>query len=195
MIIMQSGCYKPMLLDSGCSEMAQLFYLCGPSGAGKNAVMAEACRLNPALRCARRTITRPSDPSERVETLSTTEFADAVHTNAFLWWWTANGLSYGIRHNECVGPGTVLVNGSRAYWPDAKLRSPETRLIVLTVDPAVLSDRLTARGRECQAAIDARLLRNHSLQTTALLEDAWLVLDNTRALPDVAESLVRALEC
>jgi ribose 1,5-bisphosphokinase len=184
-----------MLPDSGYSEMARLFYLCGPSGAGKNAVMAEACRLDPALRCARRSITRPSDPSEVVETLSTAEFADAVHDNAFLWWWTANGLSYGIRHHQCMGPGTVLINGSRAYWPDAKSQKPDVRLILLTVDPDVLSERLIMRGRESGAAIEARLMRNHRVQTTALLEDAWLVLDNTHALSDVAQTLVRALQC
>ena len=94
-----------------------------------------------------------------------------------------------------MGPGTVLINGSRAYWPDAKSQTPDVRLILLTVDPDVLSERLIMRGRESGAAIEARLMRNNSVQTTALLEDAWLVLDNTHALSDVAQTLVRALQC
>ncbi|NBS11884.1 MAG: phosphonate metabolism protein/1,5-bisphosphokinase (PRPP-forming) PhnN [Gammaproteobacteria bacterium] len=175
--------------------MARLFYLCGPSGAGKNAVMAEAARLNPALRIAKRTITRPSDPSEQVETLSAAAFSRAVNDGDFLWWWTAHGLSYGIRHAECEGQGCVIVNGSRAYWPDAKRRVPEARLIVLTVDPEVLAGRLTARGRESHAAISERLRRNDRLQSDSLLDQAWLVLDNTRALPEVAQTLVRMLAC
>lgn len=175
--------------------MARLFYLCGPSGAGKNAVMAEVQRLNPSLRLAQRTITRPSDPSEQVETLSEREFSEAVSSGAFLWWWTAHGLSYGIRHAECQGDGCVIVNGSRAYWPEAKRRAPDARLIVLTVDPAVLAARLAARGRESQTAISERLRRNDGLQTEDLLDEAWLVLDNTRALSDVSHTLARALAC
>lgn len=157
--------------------------------------MAEASRRNPALRIAKRTITRPSDPSEQVETLSAHAFSKAVSDGEFLWWWTAHGFSYGIRHAECEGEGCVLVNGSRAYWPTAKRRVPEARLIVLTVDPAVLAGRLTARGRESPAAISERLHRNDRLQSDTLLDQAWLVLDNTHALSEVSQALVRALPC
>jgi len=175
--------------------MARVFYLCGPSGAGKNAVMAQALQHDPSLRLARRTVTRPSDPSEQVETLSESAFQAAVAENVFVWWWSANGLHYGIRHAEIQGDGVVLVNGSRAYWPEASQRMPSALLIVLQVDPTVLADRLIHRGRESRAAIEARLDRNAQLQSDALITDAWLVLDNTHALADVAKTLVEAIRC
>ena len=152
---------------------ARLIYFMGPSGVGKDSLLGwlqAHLPQHPAVHWARRTITRPLAPQgELHESLNATTFEALKASRVFALDWQANGLLYGIRHQELVPlvSGTwVFVNGSRAYWPAARERYPASRSVLITASPDVLRGRLLRRGRESAEAIEARLARLQDVADT-----------------------------
>lgn len=160
----------------------RLIYIIGPSGAGKDSLlnslrqeMADMTALSdmtdktnpPPLYFAKRTITRSHDQSnEDHEAVDTSNFESLMNSNAFAMHWFANGLHYGVRHQELapMSEGTwVMVNGSRAYLEEAKRRFPELTVLLITAPIEVLRKRLLSRGRENEQAIEARLSRSQDV--------------------------------
>lgn len=132
----------------------------GPSGAGKDTLIAGALQARPDLRLVRRVITRPTEAGgEDFEGVTEAEFAARLARGDFALHWQAHGLRYGIPRDQVARPGDVLFNGSRAALPAAKAAFPGLRVIVVTAPDAVLAARLAARGREAEADIRARLAR------------------------------------
>ncbi|MCY1458660.1 Ribose 1,5-bisphosphate phosphokinase PhnN [compost metagenome] len=67
--------------------------------------------------------------------------------------------------------------------------------VLLTVNPAVLRQRLLARGRESVAEIDQRLARNARFNEQLLAEDPNVhVLDNSGPLEHTVERLLACLD-
>jgi phosphonate metabolism protein PhnN/1,5-bisphosphokinase (PRPP-forming) len=132
----------------------------GPSGAGKDTLIAGALRARPGLRLVRRVITRPTEAGgEDFDGVTEAEFAARLARGDFALHWQAHGLRYGIPRDQVAGPGVVVFNGSRAALPAAQAAFPDLRVIVVTAPDAVLAARLAARGREAEADIRARLAR------------------------------------
>lgn len=132
----------------------------GPSGAGKDTLIAGALRARPGLRLVRRVITRPEVAGgEPFEGVTGAEFTARKARGAFALDWQAHGLCYGISWDQVAGPGDVVFNGSRAALPQAVQVFPGLRVILVTAPDAVLAKRLAARGREDEADIRARLAR------------------------------------
>jgi len=127
------------------------------------AVMATA----PPFYFAQRTITRSHhQTNENHEAIDESSFQSLLQSNAFALNWFANGLHYGVRHTQLapMSEGTwVMVNGSRAYLEEAKLRFPGLTVLHITAPIEVLRARLLARGRENEKDIKARLSRSQSL--------------------------------
>jgi len=146
----------------------RLIYLMGPSGSGKDSLLEAARERLAARDCviARRVITRSAESvGEDAIGVSPAEFDAQETAGAFALSWRANGLAYGIPRqiDDCLVAGQdVLVNGSRAYLPEARQRYPELLAILLQVDEAALRQRLLARGRESAEQIEARLARSRS---------------------------------
>lgn len=137
-----------------------IFAIVGPSGAGKDTLIAGAIRVHGGLRLARRVITRPSDAGgEDFEGVSEQDFATRKASGTFALDWQAHGLRYGIPHGQIDGPGDVVFNGSRAALAAAILAFPGLRVILITAPEAVLAARLAARGRETETEVRARLAR------------------------------------
>jgi ribose 1,5-bisphosphokinase len=137
-----------------------IFAVVGPSGAGKDTLIAGAMALRPDLRLVRRVITRPTEAGgEDFEGVTEAEFATRKARGDFALDWRAHGLHYGILKTEVAGTGTVLFNGSRAALPLALQVFPTLRVILVTAPDAVLADRLSARGRESADDIRDRLAR------------------------------------
>lgn len=137
-----------------------IFAIVGPSGAGKDTLIAGALAARPDLRRVRRVITRPAEAGgEEFEGVSEAEFARRRDAGEFALHWPAHGLHYGIPRAQIDGPGDVIFNGSRAALRAARAVLPDLRVIVITAPDAVLAERLAARGRESAADIQARLAR------------------------------------
>ncbi len=171
------------------------FYLCAPSGAGKNALLSALQEFDSAPYVVRRTITREADVTEASESVTEDEFERLKGSGAFALDWSANGLCYGIRTDELAQAERVIINGSRAYWPDAKLRIPALLLVTIEVPEPLLKERLIARGRESEFEIYARLKRNRELAKTLKADEPFCTLVNDRTPREMAIDFMEAIAC
>ncbi len=104
--------------------MGKLIWLMGPSGSGKDSLLAELrLREQTQLLVAHRYITRDASAgSENHIALSEQEFFTRAGQNLLALSWHANGLYYGVgvEIDLWLHAGfDVLVNGSRAHLPHA----------------------------------------------------------------------------
>lgn len=142
----------------------------GPSGAGKDSVMAFARqRLASEARLfwVRRVITRPSDPdAEAHDTLDEAEFAEAERRGVFALSWGAHGLRYGVPasvDSEIARGRVAVANLSRTAIPALRARYSSVVVAEITARPEILADRLSARGRESRGEVLTRLARQAAL--------------------------------
>ena len=134
-----------------------LIYVMGPSGSGKDSLLSA---LRPRLRglpvaFARRYISRPACAGgEQHMALSAGSILSMEAQGRLAMRWSSHGCQYGIgrsidgslEHGICV-----IVNGSREYLPEALRRYPDFLPVLVEVEPAILRQRLLARGREFAA--------------------------------------------
>lgn len=142
----------------------RLIAVVGPSGVGKDSVMAGLHAARPGLGIVRRVITRAPDlGSEDFVALTEAEFNRARERGDFALHWGAHGLFYGIPTSvqSTLAQGQdMLVNLSRGVLQQAQQQFPGLIVLHLTASPAVLAERLAWRGRETADQIAARLGRN-----------------------------------
>ena len=143
----------------------RLIYLMGPSGSGKDTVLQGLCGLlGSDAYLAPRVVTRPVTPTEpNCVSVSFSEFEDMESCGRLAMAWRANGLAYGVYNdiNDRLQAGCdVLLNGSRAYFPEARRRYANLLPVLLTVEPELLRQRLQDRGREDAEQVHKRLERN-----------------------------------
>ncbi|WP_227268693.1 phosphonate metabolism protein/1,5-bisphosphokinase (PRPP-forming) PhnN [Roseobacter weihaiensis] len=135
----------------------------GPSGVGKDSVIAALGATVPALEIVRRVITRPRDMGgEDYDTVDAATFAQMVKGKAFCLHWTAHGLSYGIPEairQEADRGQSFLVNLSRGVLVEAGQVFETLTVLQLTARPETLTDRLRHRGRETPQGIADRRAR------------------------------------
>jgi guanylate kinase len=169
-----------------------LIAVVGPSGAGKDTLMAgarDAIVHDARFRFVRRAITRPAEAGgEDHEALSEADFSVRRAAGAFALSWEAHGLRYGIPRDieEDIGARRVVIaNLSRAVLPEASARY-RLRVLNITAPMEVLAARLAARGRETAADIAARLAREVALPDGL---DVERVMNDA----DVAEGVARVL--
>lgn len=145
---------------------ARLVLVVGASGVGKDSVLDGAralFRADSRVVFVRRVITRPSGSGGEDHFAATDgEFAVLCDSRAFSIHWPANGLAYGLprRMDDDLADGRVVVaNVSRQVLDDARRRYPGLTVCEVTASTDTLRARLTARGRETPAEIEARLAR------------------------------------
>ena len=169
-----------------------LIAVVGPSGAGKDTLMAgarTALAWDARFRFVRRAITRPAEAgSEPHEALTEAAFIARRDAGGFALHWQAHGLHYGIPRDiegDMEARRVVIANLSRAVLLEAAARYP-LRVLNITAPMMVLSARLAARGRETGADIAARLAREiavpDGLDVERVVNDA-----------DVAQGVARVL--
>lgn len=133
----------------------------GPSGVGKDSVMAGIMDALPDLHLVKRTITRPAGlGGEDYEAVSDATFQAMVTTGGFCVHWGAHGLFYGIPAEVEVATASgqdCLANFSRGALRQAAVVFPRLVVLNLTATPQTLARRLSARGREAPDQIAARL--------------------------------------
>lgn len=172
-----------------------LIAVVGPSGAGKDTLLAGALARRPGLVLVRRVITRPEEAGgEPFEGVSLVEFEARKARGAFALHWVAHGMSYGIPagiHAQIAAGQTVLFNGSRAMLPRARALFPDLSVILIAADRAALRSRLAARGRETGDDLDRRLAR----ADFAMPEDMpHALVDNSGTIEEGVQALVAVLD-
>lgn len=179
------------------SGKGRLIFLVGPSGSGKDSLI-DASREQLAaagVEIARRVITRSAEAKGEAAQGVTPEHFDTLRAQgAFAMHWRANGLDYGIPRqvDQWLAAGrAVLVNGSRAYLPEARQRYPDLLAVLVEVKPEVLRQRLLARGRESAEEVEQRLARSARLQAAA--DPSVHVLDNSSTLEAAVAAFVSLL--
>lgn len=172
------------------------FAICGPSGAGKDTLIAGAMARLPGLHLVQRTITRPAAAGgEPFAPATEAEFAAQAAAGAFALEWRAHGLRYGIpvsavaahRAGDCV-----VFNASRGALAEAQVVFPGLQVILITASPDVLARRLAARGREDAADIAGRLARATAYAPPEGMAVTRIVNDG--ALDPAVAALVAALQ-
>lgn len=169
----------------------------GPSGAGKDSVMAYAARHfsgQDRVAFVRRVITRPADAGgEAHEAIDAEGFRRRAAEGAFAVSWDAHGLSYGIPRetlDRLAGGVTLIANGSRSALADFADAYPRLKVVLITARPDVLAARLAARGRESREAIMRRLER--TVPEIVVAADT-VVIDNSGPLEEAGEAFVELL--
>ncbi|SHI88214.1 ribose 1,5-bisphosphokinase [Roseomonas rosea] len=155
----------------------RLVAVVGPSGAGKDTLMAaarEALRDDPRFVFLRRVITRPEDAGGEDHEAATGPGFDALQAaGALALWWDAHGLRYGLPRDvleEALATGRVAVaNLSRQVLPEAARRYP-LRVLEITAPLELRAARLAARGRETVEDVARRLARQAPLPPGLFVE-------------------------
>lgn len=143
----------------------RLVLVVGPSGAGKDTLIAYAKQRLKGSRCvfARRVVTRDAEPDvEDHASVSVEEFQALLVAKRFALHWKAHGLYYGIpaEIDAAIGAGNVVVaNVSRSVVGRARRSYANVLTVSVTAPPEVLAMRLAARGREVAAELNGRLGR------------------------------------
>ena len=170
---------------------AKIFYLVGASGSGKDSLLRqfrqETPNRNYPVVVAHRYITRKDKSDEDSVYLSAEEFALRHDNDFFAMSWQANDLHYGIGKEIefWLAAGiSVLVNGSRAYLPEAKAKFDQRlHSIMVDVPEHTLRERLRKRSREDDTAIEKRLERHQALVRTTQCDSR---ISNDRTLESAA---------
>ncbi|HVO02279.1 MAG TPA: phosphonate metabolism protein/1,5-bisphosphokinase (PRPP-forming) PhnN [Candidatus Cybelea sp.] len=177
-------------------DAGRLVYVMGPSGAGKDSVIGfarDACDPERVV-FAHRYITRPvvADAENHIA-LTEREFTARVAAGWFALHWESHGLRYGIgcEVDSWIASGrTVVVNGSRAYLPDAMRRYPSLLPVLVTAPVAVLEARLQARARASDGDLRRRLDRTVELMGA---DDRIVEIDNSTTLAAAGQALLGLL--
>ena len=176
--------------------MAQLIYIVGASGVGKDSLMHYARqRLNGSVPIlfAHRYITRPvAGASENHIALTPEEFRLRKAGGLFALDWESHNLYYGIGReidDWMISGFHVVVNGSRQYLPAAKACYPNLVTVVIEADPEIILQRLQNRGREEAADIASRIKRHPPLD-----KDGLIRISNNGFLEEAGENLVSVLK-
>lgn len=169
-----------------------LFLIVGPSGAGKDTLLAAAReRLTQDYAFPRRTITRPAAPGgeDHIEQDMAT-FAANERAGAFALSWRAHGIAYGVPasiEDDLARGRHVVVNVSRTIVPEARQRFSPARTVLVTASPDTLRTRLVGRGREDGNAVADRLERAPPVEPDTIIV-------NDGPLQTAIEALVAALK-
>jgi phosphonate metabolism protein PhnN/1,5-bisphosphokinase (PRPP-forming) len=174
------------------------FAVVGASGVGKDAILST---VKPKLEAAgnyhfpTRLITRPADAGgEHHQNISSSDFVQAVREDRFSLWWMAHEMHYALPDTvfEKLRFGThVIANISRRSVGEAIRKFNRVEVIEITAKPEMIKNRLVMRGRESEAEIMVRQLRE--------VEPNWsgsaliTTIENNDSLADAADQFIVAV--
>ncbi|MEJ6394240.1 phosphonate metabolism protein/1,5-bisphosphokinase (PRPP-forming) PhnN [Gymnodinialimonas sp. 2305UL16-5] len=176
------------------SVLGRFIAVVGPSGVGKDSLMAALCVARPDLHQVRRVITRAPDAGgEDYESTNPALFAARAAGGEFALHWRAHDLHYGIPASveDVMAAGQdAMANLSRGMLGKAQTVFPMLHVLSVTAARDVLERRLSARGRESRSNIARRLAR----PAPALPEGIRITLiDNSGPLHESVAAALGAL--
>lgn len=170
-----------------------LIFVVGPSGAGKDTLMAGAANTlsqDPNISFVRRLITRQAVAElEDHGIITEAQYEDMVEQGNCALHWRAHGLGYIIPkdiEDELRAGKTLICNTSRKQLPIAHQKYP-IHVINITAPLALRAERLAGRGRETKEEITQRLNRkvddiDPALPQTQITNDQTLEIGVKRLL-------------
>lgn len=181
--------------------MADLFYVIGASGSGKDSLIRYArmhISSDAQVVFTHRYITRAADAGgENHVALDEKEFLSRDRMQCFAMSWCSHNLRYGIgvEINQWLERDlNVVVNGSRGYLQQAARDYPELRPILISVEPEILRNRLQQRGREDSVQIEHRLIQARELEA-AVRHPGLVKIQNNGALEDAGSRFIDVIQC
>lgn len=181
-----------MLPDVVQGFTGTLILVVGPSGAGKDTLIARAEVLlaGRPVTFPRRVVTRPTNAAEPHDSLTAEAFEAAAARSAFAIRWQAHGLDYAIpiRMEAALQRGnTVVCNVSRGVVAALGKRYPRVRVVYVDAPLSVRLARIANRGGRADAPDRARRFQAFRPM------DADVVIDNGAGLEDAVTSFVAAI--
>jgi ribose 1,5-bisphosphokinase len=152
--------------DTGPIGPGRLVVVVGPSGAGKDTLIAKArAQLagDPAVVFPLRLVTRAASAAEDHLTISDGDFAPAVSRGDFAFWWGAHGLKYALPaavDDDIRAGRTVVCNVSRGIVVALRRRYARLVVVLVTAPADVLAGRLAGRDRASDGDLAQRLRRD-----------------------------------
>jgi phosphonate metabolism protein PhnN/1,5-bisphosphokinase (PRPP-forming) len=173
-----------------------LVMVVGPSGAGKDALIAGARAVfegDDRFIFVDRHVSRPAHAAEIHVSLSAADFADATARHKYALTWTVHGINYGIPttiDDHIRSRRTVVFNASRAIVAEARRRYAQPRVVLIDCPAEIRAARMVLRGREEPLELRQRLTR-----TVEGFDEAWVGvrIDNSCALQTGVERFIAAL--
>ena len=177
----------------------RLIYVMGPSGAGKDSLLdalrQRLCGLPVAF--PRRYITRAASAGgEHHIPVSPEHFAALVSQGYFSLYWASHGYRYGIAASTDTALAcgvSLIINGARAAFPQARRRYPGLLPVLVTVEPSMLRERLIKRGRESEAEVEERLTAAFAPIPEEDAVEQWIRIDNSGPLEENARNLAEKI--
>jgi ribose 1,5-bisphosphokinase len=152
--------------DTGPIGPGRLVVVVGPSGAGKDTLIATArAELDgdPAFVFPRRLVTRAATADEDHLTISESDFARAVSRGELAFRWEAHGLRYALPagiDDDIRAGRTVVCNISRGIVSALRERYARLVVVLVTAPADILAARLAGRGRTSDGDLTQRLGRD-----------------------------------
>lgn len=176
----------------GGSSNGRLVVVVGPSGVGKDSLLAYAQAAlghDPRYQFVRRVVTRLPNGAEDHDTMNERTFAEANRAGAFAVVWQAHGLHYGVPvevHDHINGGGVAVLNGSRAALGSIRSVFTVVEVVSVTAQREIIRQRLLARGRESLAQVEERLARMAAIPDS----DGSRTIDNSGDIGLAGDTLI-----
>lgn len=181
--------------DPAAIGPGRLILVVGPSGAGKDTLLAlakAACADHPGIVFPRRIITREASASEENEAVSAGTFQEALTRGEYAVHWEAHGHCYALPRaidDEIRAGHTVVANVSRTVIGAMRRAYADVVVVSITAPPNVLAERLAMRGRSSDGRLESRLGR--VVEDASAAPDVTIV--NTSSAEYHARQLVRVI--
>ena len=179
--------------------MANLFYIIGASGSGKDSLIRYArnhIAADALVVFTHRYITRPAEAGgENHIALDEKEFFARKDMGCFAMSWYTNATYYGIgiEINQWLAKGlSVVVNGPHAYLQQAAQQYHELRPVLISVELDNLRQRLEQRGRENKDEIERRLQQAQKLELD-LPRSGLIKIENNGLLKEAGKQLIQII--
>lgn len=148
-------------------DSSKVIFLVGSSGTGKDTIIKELknqlTEMNVPVLIPKRRITRTNHESENFISVSEEEVFELLKKKKFLFHWYSYQTQYGYLADEIFpyldGEKVIILNISRTIAFNAKELFPDSKLIEISTNLKIASNRIKVRKRDSDLMIEERIKR------------------------------------